>query len=246
MIVGLSLNWWLPVWVPSRPVREAAGRSLPLYRHGGKLRDVSRSDEKQPRAAVDGVVLAAGRSLRMGRSKPLLGVDDSTFITRVVKSLLEGGCREVVAVIGADDADAGAAASQAGARVVINAASESEQIDSLRLALRNLLPGAEGIVLLPVDHPLVSADTVATLIDAYTRARPAIARASTGGTAGHPTLFAETLFDELLHGDLEEGARTLIAAHDADVLDVPVDDRGVIADIDTPEDYRRHVGGEPA
>lgn len=182
----------------------------------------------------------------MGAAKPMLGVDDSTFIARVVASLLEGGCREVVAVIRADAGEVGGAAARAGARVVVNTTPDSEQIDSLRLALRNLMPGAEAAVVLPVDHPLVMAGTVSTVIDAFTRARPPIARAAHAGTPGHPTLFSATLFEELLHGELAEGARTTIARHGSETLDVPVDDPGVTADIDTPEDFRRHTGGAPS
>ena len=181
----------------------------------------------------------------MGAAKSVLGVDDTTFIARVVDSLLNGGCRDVVAVIGGEAGAAGTAAAEAGARVVVNTAEDSEQIDSLRLALRNLMPGVEGALVLPVDHPLVEVDTVAAVIQAFTRMRPPIARAVHAGVAGHPTLFASDLFEELLHGELAEGARTLIAAHGAEVLDVPVEDPGVTADIDTPEDYRRHVGGGP-
>lgn len=205
--------------------------------------DVRNSDAEQPQAAVDGVVLAAGRSRRMGTAKPMLGVDDSTFIARVVASLLEGGCREVVAVIRGDAGEVGSAAARAGARVVVNTTPDSEQIDSLRLALRNLMPGAEAAVVLPVDHPLVMAGTVSAVIDAFTRARPPIARAAHAGMPGHPTLFSATLFEELLHGELAEGARTTIARHRSETLDVPVDDPGVTADIDTPEDFRRHMGG---
>lgn len=219
---------------------------MPVPRREGKLRYVTKADAEPARAAVDGVVLAAGRSRRMGKSKPMLGVDDSTFIARVVESLLGGGCRDVVAVIGADASEVGSAAAQAGARVVINAAPESEQIDSLRLALRNVMPGAEAAVVLPVDHPLVMRETVSAVIDAFTSARPPIARAAHGGVAGHPTLFSATLFEELLHGELPEGARTMVARHRAETLDVPVDDPGVTADIDTPDDFRRHMGGEPS
>jgi CTP:molybdopterin cytidylyltransferase MocA len=206
---------------------------------------VPNPEAERPRVAVDGVVLAAGRSRRMGRSKPLLGVDDTTFVASVVRALRDGGCRGVVVVIGADAGVVGTAASEAGARVVINTAPDSEQIDSLRLCLRNLDPGAEAVAVLPVDHPLVATETIAVVIDAFAAARPPIARASFGGVPGHPTLFSAALFEELLEGDLPDGARSVIARHAAEVLDVTVDDAGVTADIDTPDDYRRHVGGEP-
>ena len=229
MIVGLSLT----------------RASLPPLRRVGKLRRVRNSDAERPRAAVDGVVLAAGRSSRMGTPKTALELDGATFVQRVVRALREGGCRDVVAVVGADDSRAGPEAAAAGARVVMNTARDSEQIDSLRLALRNLMPGAEGIVVLPVDHPRVSAASVEAVIHGWTGTRRPIARASYGGTAGHPTLFAASVFDELLRGELPEGARSVIAAHAAEVLDVPVTDPGVTTDIDTPDDYRRAGGERP-
>lgn len=198
------------------------------------------------RATVDGVVLAAGRSSRMGESKPALPAGGgASFIERAVRALRDGGCRDVHAVVGPDDGAAGAAAAQAGARVVMNTAPRSEQIDSLRLALRNLLPGAQGVVVLPVDHPLATSATVAALIDAWGETRPPVARASHDGTPGHPTLFSAAIFDELLRGRLPEGARSVIAAHAADLLDVPVNDPGVTTDVDTPEDYRRAFGDSP-
>lgn len=180
----------------------------------------------------------------MGTPKHALAAGGESFMARAAAALRDGGCRDVVAVIGADDSAAGTAASQAGARVVINTVEESEQIDSLRLALRNLDPGALGALVLPVDHPLVTSATVRTLIDTWQRSQAPIARASHGGIPGHPTLFAATLFDELLTGDLPDGARTVIDAHQHELLDVPVDDAGVTTDIDTPDDYRGAFGDE--
>lgn len=210
-----------------------------------QVANVPKPEETHSSVAVDGIVLAAGRSRRMGTDKSLLGVEDTTFAERTVDALREGGCRDVLVVIGADGGAAGTAASSAGARIVMNTSEDSEQIDSLRLALRSLNPGAEAAMVLPVDHPLVETDTIRALIDAFAERRPPIARASHAGSPGHPTLFSAALFEELLSGDLPEGARSLIGSHAADVLDVPVADPGVVADIDTPDDYRRHLGREP-
>lgn len=203
--------------------------------------------EEEPRiAAIDGVVLAAGRSSRMGESKPTLDAAGAPFIERAVAALRDGGCRDVLAVVTPDEADAGAAAAQAGARVVMNTAPDSEQVDSLRLALRNLNPGARGVLVLPVDHPLATSATVAALLDAWS-ARPApLVRATYRGVPGHPTLFAASLFDELLAGELPEGARSVVSAHEHEALDVAVEDAGVTTDVDTPDDYRRVFGNDPA
>ena len=197
--------------------------------------------KQHPEAVVDGVVLAAGRSRRMGRPKPLLGADDRSFMERVVKTLREAGCRQVVAVIRPGADAVGTAASEAGARVLVNPDEKAEQIDSLRLALRSLDPGADAALLLPVDHPLVRPATARALIDAFAERGAAIVRALHDGRPGHPTLFAADTFDALFETDLPRGAESVVEARSADRLDVEVDDPGVLADIDTPEDYRRHV-----
>ena len=212
----------------------------------GKLPPVLTPDGQQPRAALDGVVLAAGRSSRMGESKPSLDADGAPFIQRAVTALREGGCRDVIAVLTPEDAVAGAVAAAAGARVVMNTAAHSEQIDSLRLALRNLNPGARAVVVLPVDHPLATSATVRALIDAWCARSAPLARATYQGTPGHPTLFAASLFEELLHGDLPEGARSIVSRHEHEALDVAVADPGVTTDVDTPDDYRRAFGSGPA
>lgn len=179
----------------------------------------------------------------MGSPKAALDAGGASFVARTIDALREGGCRDVLVVIGPDDTTTGSAASEAGARVVVNTAHDSEQIDSLRLGLRNLNPGALGAVVLPVDHPLVTSATVRAVIEAWEHSRAPVVRASHNGTPGHPTVFTVTVFDELLRGDLPDGARTVIAGHEHDLIDVPVDDEGVTTDIDTPDDYRRALGG---
>ena len=182
----------------------------------------------------------------MGESKPSLDANGEPFVVRAVAALRDGGCRSVLAVLTPDDGAAGTAAAEAGARVVMNTAPGSEQIDSLRLALRNLNPGARGVIVLPVDHPLATSETVRAVIEAWSASGAPIARAAYRGTPGHPTLFAASLFDELLNGDLPEGARTIVAAHEHEAIDVPVEDAGVTIDVDTPADYRRAFGEDRA
>jgi len=201
----------------------------------------TRHDDTGP--VVAGVVLAAGRSRRMGQPKPLLQVGRESFITHAVATLIHGGCRPVFAVTGADATEAARQAQDAGAQVVLNAAPESEQIDSLRLALA-AAGDAAAVLVLPVDHPLIRSDTVRAILDAFARTgRPAL-RARFRGKPGHPALFARPLFDEL-RGPLSDGAQEVLRRHADELLDVDVDDPGVLSDIDTPDDLRRHLGTTP-
>lgn len=196
---------------------------------------------------IAGIVLAAGRSRRMGRPKPFLRLEGQSFLERAVAALREGGCGEVVVVAGdpADDAARRVAeeAGRLGARVAINAAAHSEQVDSLRAGLRSISGDAEAAVVLPVDVPEASANLVAAVIGAFRRTRAPIALPAVDGKHGHPVLFARAAWPELLEGDLPEGARTVVHAHARELAEVPVD--ALAADVDTPDDFRRLAGAEP-
>ena len=125
-----------------------------------------------PGPAVAGVVLAAGRSSRMGRPKALLPVDGVPFVERAVATLREGGCDPVVAVVGPGGEAIAEAAERGGARTVVNPDSEAEQVESLARGLAAIPPGPAAAVVLPVDVPLAGPAVVRTLIAAF-RARGA-------------------------------------------------------------------------
>jgi molybdenum cofactor cytidylyltransferase len=194
---------------------------------------------------IAGVVLAAGRSSRMGAPKALLTYHGETFLGRIVGAFLKGGCDPVVVVVGPpeerDSTRIAAEALRLGARVAVNPVIGSQQIDSLRVALNHVPAGAEGILATPVDSPGATAEVVAALIEAGRRGAP-IAIAAYEGRRGHPTLFGRDLFPELMTDDLEAGARTLIGRYLDSLVQIDVQQPEVLLDIDTPAEYRRLKG----
>lgn len=193
--------------------------------------------------SVAGIVLAAGRSSRMGEPKALLRVHGETFLERAIHILVEGGCEAVAVVLGPGEAarEAGRIARRLRAVPVENPRVDAEQIDSLRIGLESLPTDAEAAVVLPVDHPLAETRTVRELVRAFHASGLPIVRPVYNDRPGHPVLFARGLWDELAEPDRGEGARDVIHAHAEEILDVAIGDRGVSVDIDTPEDYRREV-----
>lgn len=187
-------------------------------------------------AHVDGVVLAAGRSARMGSPKPLLRIGGRSFLERAVDALREGGCRRVVVVAPVTPVAIAEAGLATGAHVVVNEDGQSQQVDSLRLGLGALGEDAAAVVVLPVDHPLVRPETVAALLAAFRERRKPVVRATFHDRPGHPTLFSRLTFDELGSRRLERGAESVVMAHAADVEDVAVEDPGVTSDIDSPDE----------
>jgi len=210
-------------------------------------------------ARLDGIVLAAGRSLRMGRPKPLLRVGDETFLGRAVRLLRDAGCAGVSVVIAAGDDGAAAAAVASGASVVINPYPGSEQIDSLRLAIGALPRESAAAAILPVDLPRLATETVSTVIVAWRGsidADPALPERepladprehahltplavvpSYRGEPGHPVVLSRALFAALAAPGLLRGLETVLERHADGVLSVEVDDPGCVHDIDTPAEY---------
>lgn len=201
-----------------------------------------------PGPAVAGVVLAAGRSSRMGRPKGLLPVGDETFVESAVRTLGEGGCDPIVAVLppGEDTDRMAELVESAGGTPVVNADPEAEQVDSLRVGLETAGPGPAAAIVLPVDFPLAGPGVVQRLIEAFRVRGAPIVRPVHHAQPGHPVLFARDLWPELSDPDLREGARDVVHRHHAEIEDVPVEDRGVTVDVDTPEDFAREVSARDA
>ena len=192
---------------------------------------------------VVGIVLAAGRSRRMGEPKALLEIDGQTFLECAIVTLLDGGCASVVVVLPAFESasEMWEIAESAGAHPVENPNSQSHPIDSLRIGLDAAPTGSGAAAVLPVDHPVVRESTVAALLDAFESRGAIIVRPVFDDRPGHPILLARSIWDELAEPDLPEGTRTVVRRHQAEIDNVVVGDRGVLTNIDTPDDYAREV-----
>ena len=101
---------------------------------------------------------------------------------------------------------------------------------------------ASAVLVTLIDVPLVSAATVQTLIAVQRERSAPIVRPVSNGRHGHPVIFGRELFDELRRADPAHGAKPVVRAHAARMIEVPVDDEGAFTDIDTREDYERFIG----
>ncbi len=195
---------------------------------------------------VAGVVLAAGRSARMGAPKALLTAGERTFVARLVDAVARGGCDPVVAVVRSAAGPLAGEATRAGARVAVNEGGQGGQIGSLRSALRRLQamrrpPAA--VVFTPVDNPAVEPATVRKLVDAWRASAAAVVTPRFGGRRGHPTLVDMSIAEEFFEPGLAEGARAVVRRDPGRALAVEVSDPGVLDDLDTPWDYEERYGG---
>jgi len=200
---------------------------------------------------VPGAVLAAGRSARMGRPKALLpvGPDSAeTFLSRIVASMRAGGLDDVLVVGRPDDVELREAVARLDppVRYVGNVDHERGQLSSIVAAVDAVdRPGVRGLLVSPVDMPLVKPETFAAVLRAFAASPGTIVRASCGGGHGHPVIFDRGSFGDLRRADPDVGAKAVLRASPQRVIDVDVADTGVLADVDSPEDYVAIFGSGP-
>ena len=195
---------------------------------------------------VPGVILAGGRSSRMGHPKALLPVDArDTFVSRLVRTLRDAGVDDVVIVAAVDgplDAIRTAlAVTPPEPRIAVNPDPSRGQLSSLLTGLEAIdRPGVAALLMTLVDVPLVDVSTVRALLAAHARARAPIVRPlrPVDAAHGHPVVFDRSVFHALRSADPDTGARPVVRAREAEIENVPVDDRGAFLDIDTPADYQ--------
>lgn len=191
-------------------------------------------------SSIEAVILAAGQSMRMGSPKALLPLGATTFLGRLIAEY-QRLALPLWVVLGrgwqAIEKDQPVPAGS----LLVNPEPEKGPLSSFRIALARLDPEASGVMLHPVDHPLVRRSTIEALVRLHDDEPEQILVPSIHGRGGHPTLFPARVFDELRDGLLEDGARSIVLADPDRVTEFETDDPGILRNIDTPEDYDRWV-----
>lgn len=193
---------------------------------------------------IAGVLLAAGRSSRYGGAgdtKLLLpwGAQGVPMVAVVAATMAEAGLRRIVAVLGHRADSVGKALEGAAVETVLNPDYAAGLSTSIAAGVRAAPAGASGYLIALGDMPAVTAGTVALLCRAFEAAAPpAIVMPVHNGRRGHPVLFGRAFGEELLTLSGDMGARDLLARHAGCVVEVAVDDKGVLTDLDTEAEYR--------
>lgn len=199
---------------------------------------------------IPALILAAGLSSRMGRPKALLKIGPSgpSFVAQLSRTLLIGGVADIIVVAKPDDHDLLEEISRLGSKVrlVTNPHPELGQLSSIVVGVNAAdRPGVRGVLVSPVDAPLVRDDTIVAMLSAFATRGVPLVRATHHGRHGHPVIFGRAVFDALRHADPQRGAKAVVQAHAHEPIDVDVDDAGVLHDIDDPGEYARVMGRRP-
>jgi molybdenum cofactor cytidylyltransferase len=190
-------------------------------------------------AYVEGVLLAAGESRRMGFPKPLLPINGKTYIAHLCDVLL-AELPQLLVVIGAHAERVRPAIPRSPQLTVIeNPNYALGQLSSLKAAIAAVDPRAQAILVHLSDQPLIRPTTIAVLLKTYASTNKPIIVACYQGKRGHPVIFRRSVFGELLHAPDAQGARIVVAKSAQRVACVQIDDPGITTDLDSPDDLIR-------
>jgi molybdenum cofactor cytidylyltransferase len=193
------------------------------------------------------VVLAAGRSRRMGKGvqKLLLPLGGTTVVGRVVDELLRSELGRVIVVAGPDGRIAQALDGRP-VTLVTNPDPEADMLDSVRCGLRALPAECDAVLVALGDQPGLTSGLVNEMLRAYAACGRGILVPVHAGRRGHPLLFSTRYRDEVLTRFDGEGLRALPKAHPEDVLELPVAGAAILEDVDDPGDYLRALRADSA
>lgn len=186
------------------------------------------------------VILAAGESSRMGSPKALLTFQGRPFLEHLIQVTQHPRVGPRRIVLGANAEGISSQLKLDPAMVVVNPDWKLGQLSSIRAALRSLPAGTtDGVMLYLVDHPLITAHLVGELIENFYKSGKPIVLPTYEGKRGHPVIFSNALYPELLAAPPETGARAVVWAHAAEVLEVPTIEEGVVLNLNDPEALKR-------
>ncbi len=183
------------------------------------------------------VVLAAGRATRMGRPKALLPIGGRAVIEHVIDTLLHAEMKEIRVVVGHARERISPLIKANGARIVVNAQYDQGMFSSVQAGLRELPAGTAGVLILPVDIALVRPWTVRYLARRFCESPDHIVYPEFNGRRGHPPIIPLNRVPQIHSFQAPGGLRACLETSAGAALDVPVPDRHVLFDMDTPADY---------
>ncbi len=186
--------------------------------------------------SVAAILLAAGKSRRMGSCKQLLPLGESTVIIRCIGALVTGGAGEIVVVVSEEGYEVAEEVRDCPVRIVVNQECEGDMASSVRAGRNALTADVSGVIVSLCDYPLVSAGTINSLVEAHGNSPGSIIIPCHQERRGHPLLFPRAVLNELVEDMI---LRDLVRRDPNRVRSLNVDDPGVLLDMDTPADYRR-------
>jgi len=235
-----GFDWILMRLLAGLPIKRSDITGLGV---GGLLMEIVTRPQPRAEAApeagrkIAGLVLAAGRSTRMGGPNKLLEEINGRALVRIAtEQLLASQAKPVVVVTGHQRERVERTLAGLPVKFVHNPDFADGLSTSLKAGIKAVPPEVDGAIVTLGDMPQVSGKLIDRLIAAFDPARGALVVVPTlDGKRGNPVLWSRRFFGDLMALDGDVGARHLIGAYQEAVAEVPVEDAAALTDVDTPE-----------
>jgi CTP:molybdopterin cytidylyltransferase MocA len=200
---------------------------------------MSKNKDLRPKTnPVAAIILAAGRSRRMGAFKPLLPFGSTTVIEACIENICSGGVETVVVVLGKDPQaeELKTQLQHAGVLFAVNRDRDSEMSASIACGVRALPEGIRVVLINPADHAAVPGEVIRLLLDEWQQGARLV-KPTWNNHGGHPVLIDLEFRAELLNLDTDGGLKRFFSERDGLVKRVEVKSNYIARDMDTWDDY---------
>jgi molybdenum cofactor cytidylyltransferase len=189
---------------------------------------------------VSAVILAAGTSSRMGKTKQLLALGESTVLAQTLAHVQAAAFQEIILVLGASAEEIrGQLPSLEDLKIVLNPAHQQGIASSLQAGLSAVDPNSDAALIILGDQPFIRPQTLHRIVEEYRRSQAQIVIPTHQGQRGNPVLLDRSVFAEVMALEGDVGSRAIFARHLDRIVNVEVEDDGVLLDLDDPADYER-------
>lgn len=193
---------------------------------------------------VTAVILAAGKSSRMGQIKQLLPFDNKVLLQHVIDSVQLSIVNTALLILGFQSEEIKRSIDPKGLKIIKNNQYLNGMSSSIKSGLSSLSKDCEAVIFILGDQPLVSVELLNKMVDFYSSSKPDILIPTYKNKRGNPVLFSRSMFPELekLQGDT--GGRELFQSHSQLIQYLEVEDSNILLDVDTPADYQSLLEGK--
>jgi len=195
---------------------------------------------KTPLVSV--VLLAAGKSERMGRNKLLMPLGRGTIIERTLDNLLATRVNDIIVVLGGCAQEVCAAIGKRPVASVLNPDYARGMSTSLLAGLQMITKKAQYVMVALGDQPFITQSTYDKLVEAALGTNKGIVVPTFNGQRGNPITFHTNFIPEVMCFTGDVGGRELLVRYPNDVLEVTVPDEGIIINVNTPGEYEKRIG----
>jgi len=187
---------------------------------------------------IDSIVLAAGKGTRAGGPKALLRLNNTTFVEYIINKLLHAPVARIIVVTRPEIFnEIKTIALSNRVLVILNSEDKGDQLSSIRVGLKHASDDSTGFICWPVDIPMVKTGTIHSLITTSSSVNKNIILPKYNNKRGHPVIFKKNMYHALSSlCPAESGARWLIHQYPREILELEVNDPGILLNVNTPEE----------